>query len=99
MGFCSAPSPFDSATAQQQAGRFARADLNPFCTHPGMIASGRQGCLAYVLPWSHGRSHVQLPGGERCPSAAGPVLQQQLQLQIIRQHMANSWASEALHAA
>ena len=79
MGFCSAPFPCDSATAQQQAGRFAKPDLNTSCTHPGMSTSGRQGCLAYLLPWSYGRSHVQLPGGECCPSAAGPVLQQQCQ--------------------
>ena len=79
MGFCSAPFPCDSATAQQQAGRFAKPDMNNSCTHPGMSTSGRQGCLAYLLPWSYGRSHVQLPGGECCPSAAGPVLQQQCQ--------------------
>ena len=48
MGSCFGPSPCDSATAQQQAGRFAGSDLHQYGMHLGMSASGKQGCLAYV---------------------------------------------------
>ena len=54
MGFCFGPSPCDSATAQQQAGRFAGSDLHHFGTHFGTSASSKQlGLCATLKLWRH----------------------------------------------